>query len=161
MGSCRSSVIPSRTVNGCTSFCNHSFRTCHSYKFLKQTELSRNLRRSLRARNCGFHVECQSRCAFGRPFVQDCRRNAERRHPASRRPSSTVMNAPTGGKDFFAWLLDLPWKRFGIWALVVLVAYQLKDFFGVSECLCFSLDPYPCPASTGVGLRNSLLILAI
>lgn len=138
MGSFRSSVFPSRTVKECTSIRSHAVRSWHSQNLLKQTELARNLRRGVRVRNCGFHVEAQCRCTFGRPFAKDCRRNTDRRHPSSRRPSSTVMNAPTGGKDFFEWLLDLPWKRLGIWALVVLVAYQLKDFFGVSKCLCLS-----------------------
>ena len=38
-----------------------------------------------------------------------------------------------GGRDFFNWLLDLPWKRVGVWALVIWFAYQLRDFFGVSR----------------------------
>ena len=40
--------------------------------------------------------------------------------------------AVTGGRAFFDWLVDLPWKRVSIWGFVVLSAYQLKDFFGVS-----------------------------
>lgn len=42
------------------------------------------------------------------------------------------MYVIAGGKDFFDWLLNLPWKRVGIWGLVGFSAYQLKDFFGVS-----------------------------
>jgi hypothetical protein len=37
-----------------------------------------------------------------------------------------------GGRAFFDWLVDLPWKRVGVWGFVAMFAYQLKDFFGVS-----------------------------
>ena len=42
---------------------------------------------------------------------------------------------PAGGKAFFDWMVDLPWKRVSIWAFVALFALQLRDFFGV----CFTL----------------------
>ena len=31
-----------------------------------------------------------------------------------------------------AGLLDLPWNRVGVWAVVIWFMYSLKDFFGVS-----------------------------
>lgn len=45
-----------------------------------------------------------------------------------------------GGRAFFYWLVDLPWKRVGVWFLVTAFAFQLKDFFGVS------LDHHRCQA---------------
>lgn len=31
----------------------------------------------------------------------------------------------------FAGLVDLPWNRVGVWAVVIWFMYSLKDFFGV------------------------------
>ncbi len=42
-----------------------------------------------------------------------------------------------------AGLVDLPWNRVGVWAVVVWFMYSLKDFFGVS-CILTAL---PCSAS--------------
>jgi hypothetical protein len=36
-----------------------------------------------------------------------------------------------GGREFFQWILDLPWNRLGVWLAVAWFTYQLKDFFGV------------------------------
>ena len=40
-----------------------------------------------------------------------------------------------GGRAFFDWLADLPWQRLGVWGIVVVFAYQLRDFFGVRKTL--------------------------
>lgn len=49
-------------------------------------------------------------------------------HPDAIKASNVVP----GGRDFFQWILDLPWNRVGVWLAVAWFAYQLKDFFGVS-----------------------------
>ena len=36
-----------------------------------------------------------------------------------------------GGREFFQWILDLPWNRLAVWLAVAWFTYQLKDFFGV------------------------------
>ena len=36
------------------------------------------------------------------------------------------------GLHYLAGLVDLPWNRVGVWAVVVWFMYSLKDFFGVS-----------------------------
>ncbi|CAL5219585.1 g1445 [Coccomyxa viridis] len=41
-------------------------------------------------------------------------------------------NLVPGGRDFFTWLVDLPWNRVGVWAVVVWFMYSLKDFFGIA-----------------------------
>ena len=40
----------------------------------------------------------------------------------------------------FAGLVDLPWNRVGVWAVVIWFMYSLKDFFGVS---C-TMTGFPC-----------------
>ena len=42
-----------------------------------------------------------------------------------------------------AGLVDLPWNRVGVWAVVVWFMYSLKDFFGVRHLL----TGLPCSAS--------------
>lgn len=44
-----------------------------------------------------------------------------------------------------AGLVDLPWNRVGVWAVVVWFMYSLKDFFGVS---C-TFKGYPCSVTAG------------
>ena len=50
---------------------------------------------------------------------------------SSTRTSKARQDPPTGGRAFFDWFIDLPWKRVGVWGLVGVFGYQLKDFFGV------------------------------
>jgi hypothetical protein len=46
-------------------------------------------------------------------------------------------NPVPGGRDFFNWLVDLPWNRVGVWIVVAWFVYQLKDFFGVGQARLF------------------------
>ena len=53
---------------------------------------------------------------------------------AVRSSDAAAMNSSSpvpGGRDFFNWLVDLPWNRVGVWIVVAWFLYQLKDFFGV------------------------------
>lgn len=70
---------------------------------------------------------------------------------ASVRTASTTSMPVPGGRDFFAWLVDLPWNRVGVWVVVAWFMYQLKDFFGVCSCrlaptASHSRDPAPAVA---------------
>jgi hypothetical protein len=91
---------------------------------------------------------CRHRvCALTGRSLEPSRRRGHREVYVRCSGGSTVQNAPTGGKDFFAWLLDLPWKRVGIWALVGMLAYQLSEFFGVSPFLLSHLLVCACRSS--------------
>lgn len=119
---------------------------------------------------------CWRRCAFGhRPTLSRSRRQHQAKalrcsssaspkstfesaaqKPSSRpssklrsvsvRTASTTSRPVPGGRDFFAWLLDLPWNRVGVWVVVAWFMYQLKDFFGV--CLPLSLQGLFCWTSS-------------
>ena len=58
------------------------------------------------------------------------------RHSAAAAGESDVStsNPVPGGREFFSWIVDLPWNRLGVWLVVAWFVYQLKDFFGVSGC---------------------------
>jgi len=50
-------------------------------------------------------------------------------------PHTQMMDGDCAG------LIDLPWNRVGVWAVVVWFMYSLKDFFGVSRSVTsFFLD---------------------
>ena len=57
------------------------------------------------------------------------------------------------GSLYPAGLVDLPWNRVGVWAVVVWFMYSLKDFFGVS--------PSHAEACTHYSLMSSTMCLAI
>ncbi|KAK9803415.1 hypothetical protein WJX72_009498 [[Myrmecia] bisecta] len=53
--------------------------------------------------------------------------------PVKLRPKAHIRpDPPAGGRDFFQWLLDLPWQRVGVWLVVAVFASQLRDFFGIA-----------------------------
>lgn len=53
--------------------------------------------------------------------------------PSSSGTSLGSLNSqPTGSRELYRWLVDdLPWSRLAVWATVVWVAFQLRDFFGI------------------------------
>ena len=53
---------------------------------------------------------------------------------ADRARADYMAAPPAGGRDFFNWLLDLPWQRVAVWLVVVFAGLQLREFFGVSSC---------------------------
>ncbi|CAL8468128.1 g7667 [Coccomyxa elongata] len=72
--------------------------------------------------------------------------------------------------DFFAWLLDLPWNRVGVWVVVAWFFYQLKDFFGIAMgtfVLSFIGNGFvrsaqrtmPLPKAIPPGMRRKFLVL--
>ena len=55
------------------------------------------------------------------------------RHSAAAGASDVSTSNPVpGGREFFDWIVDLPWNRLGVWLVVAWFVYQMKDFFGVS-----------------------------
>ncbi|EIE20668.1 hypothetical protein COCSUDRAFT_48360 [Coccomyxa subellipsoidea C-169] len=89
---------------------------------------------------------------------------------ASVRTASTTSMPVPGGRDFFAWLVDLPWNRVGVWVVVAWFMYQLKDFFGIAMgtfVLSFIGNGFvrsaqrtmPFPATIPVGMRRKFLVL--
>lgn len=130
MGSYRTPTVASRGRERCLFGIPRRLRNCNSKQFWKQADHLHDNRWS-GTRRCFVDNEARSPCAFVPHSMPQRRRIPPRRYLTRCPGSSTVLNAPTGGKDFFAWLIDLPWKRLGIWAFVSLLAYQLKDFFGV------------------------------
>ena len=68
-------------------------------------------------------------------------------YPVSHQPAMQMS-----GSIHSAGLVDLPWNRVGVWAVVVWFMYSLKDFFGVSLSMaCGSLH----------NLVSSIMFLAI
>ena len=58
------------------------------------------------------------------------------RSPAASADAISTDQAPAivlGGREFFQWIVDLPWNRLAVWMAVAWFVYQLKDFFGVSD----------------------------
>lgn len=53
---------------------------------------------------------------------------------AERARADYMADPPAGGRDFFNWVLDLPWQRVAVWLVVVFAGLQLREFFGVSSC---------------------------
>ena len=52
---------------------------------------------------------------------------------AERARADYMAAPPAGGRDFFNWVLDLPWQRVAVWLVVVFAGLQLREFFGVSR----------------------------
>ena len=81
-----------------------------------------------------------------------------RRSAAGRASDASTSNPVPGGREFFNWIVDLPWNRLGVWLVVAWFVYQLKDFFGVSGRSPFSKvvssqqcsELHPLPGIVGV-----------
>ena len=70
------------------------------------------------------------------------------RSPAARADAITTEKASDlvpGGREFFQWIVDLPWNRLAVWVAIAWFAYQLKDFFGVSGNNTLPAPPSQCP----------------
>ena len=75
----------------------------------------------------------------------------------------TPDSSRKGSRELYKWLVDdLPWSRLGVWLAVAWLAFQLKDFFGVSTAaiqqfclLCQEFTHSSCSPSGAASLQGS------
>ena len=128
--SCNASLLLSDTVRlrFTSQSCPSCWRRC---AFGQRRALSRSKRQQqANSLRCSGSIELREP-NFASLGSRRTARPVTRLRSASVRTATTASRPVPGGRDFFAWLLDLPWNRVGVWVVVAWFFYQLKDFFGV------------------------------
>lgn len=128
--SCRASILSSDNVRlrFTSQSCPSCWRRC---AYGQRRALSRSRRQQqAKSLRCSSVNELQEP-SFASLGSRRTARPVTRLRSASVRTATTASRPVPGGRDFFAWLLDLPWNRVGVWVVVAWFFYQLKDFFGV------------------------------
>ena len=99
--------------------------------FVSDRAVSRGREEQVRHARCSSTRSKRDTEALSAPVPQ--RAAGQVRHSAAAGASDvSTSNHVPGGREFFNWIVDLPWNRLGVWLVVAWFVYQLKDFFGVS-----------------------------